>query len=148
MDPDLSKNLPDIVAVLIPIVGSVVLFAFLSVVGWAKEKRREREAFYRYEVQKKVAEQGGGASLLELMRSEAEANVRRRREGQILGGLITTVIGASGIVVLYALVPVSGVWTAGLIPLSVGLVILVFALSTSRRLDRPTGGAGNEGLIK
>lgn len=144
MDPSLSKSLPEMFAVLIPIVGSVVLFAFLSVVGWAKEKRREREAFYRYEVQKKLVEQGGGASLLELMHSEAEAKVRRRREGQILGGLITTVIGASGIVVLYALVPVAGVWTAGLIPLSIGLVILLFALSTSRRPERPTGAASNE----
>jgi hypothetical protein len=128
------SNLVDLAAVMIPITGSIVFFAFLSVVGWAQQKRREREAFYRHDMLKKLIEQGGagGQQVVEMMRREAELRERQRREGRILGGLITAVIGASAMILFYVLVPVSGVWTAGLIPFSVGAVILLFALFTPK----------------
>lgn len=129
------NGLTELAAVMIPIIGSVVFFAFLSVVGWARQKRREREAYYRHEVLKKLIEQGGaggGQQVLELMRSEAELQDRQKREARILGGLITAVIGASVMILLYILVPVGGVWAAGLIPFSVGAVILLFALFTPK----------------
>lgn len=128
------NGLVDLAAVMIPVVGSIVFFAFLSVVGWAQQKRREREAFYRHEVLKKLVEQGGagGQQVFEMMRKEAELQDRRRREARILGGLITAVIGASVIILLSILVPVAGVWAVGLIPLSVGAVILLFALFTPK----------------
>src|SRR5260370_22792113 len=56
------NSLVDLAAVMIPVVGSVVFFAFLSVEGWAQQKRREREAFYRHEVLKKLIEKGGAAA--------------------------------------------------------------------------------------
>jgi hypothetical protein len=128
------NSLVDLAAVMIPIIGSIVLFAFLSVVGWARQKRRERETFYRHEVLKKLIEQGGagGQQVFEMMRREAELQDRQRREARILGGLITAVIGASVMILLYLLVPVGGVWTAGLIPFSVGAVILLFAFFTPK----------------
>ena len=123
----------EVAALMVPIIGSIVLFAFLSVVGWAREKRREREAFYRHEVLKKLVDQGGegGLQVLEMMRREAELQDRRRRETRILGGLVTTVLGLSLMILLYALTP-DGVWTAGLIPASVGAVILLYALFATR----------------
>ncbi len=128
------NGLVDLAAVMIPVIGSIVFFAFLSVVGWAQQKRREREAFYRHEVLKKLVEQGGtgGQQVFEMMRKEAELQDRRRREARILGGLITAVIGASLMILLSILVPVAGVWAVGLIPLSVGAVILLFALFTPK----------------
>jgi hypothetical protein len=128
------SGLIDLASIMIPIIGSVVFFSFLSVVGWASQKRREREAFYRYEMLKKLVEQGGagGQQALELIRTEAQLQDRRRREARILGGLITAVIGASVMILLYVLVPAVGVWTAGLIPFSVGAAILLFALFTPR----------------
>ena len=129
------NSLVDLAAVMIPVVGSVVFFAFLSVVGWAQQKRREREAFYRHEVLKKLIEQGGaagGQQVLEVMRREVELRDRQRREARILGGLITAVLGASLMILLYVLVPGQGVWTTGLIPFSVGTVILLFAFFTPK----------------
>ena len=123
-------GLTDLAAVMIPIVANVFFFAFLSVIGWASQKRREREAFYRYEVLKKLVEQGGagGQQALELIRTEAQLQDRRRREARILGGLITAAIGASSMILLYVLTPAAGLWSAGLIPLSVGAVILLYSL--------------------
>ena len=135
------NSLVDLAAVMIPVVGSVVFFAFLSVVGWAQQKRREREAFYRHEVLKKLIEQGGaagGQQVLEVMRREVELRDRQRREARILGGLITAVLGASLMVLLSTLVPGGGVWTAGLIPFSVGAVILLFALLTPKSSPKTT----------
>jgi hypothetical protein len=126
---EISESLPEAVAMLVPIVSMVVIFAYLGIVGWAKEKRREREAFYRAETAKKLVEQGaaGGAQLLEMMRAEDATKARRRKEGMMLGGLITFVIGMCTSIFLRAVVPVRGVWTVGLFPLLVGLVLVVFA---------------------
>ena len=55
-----------------------------------------------------------------------------QREARILGGLITAAIGASSMILLYVLTPVPGLWTAGLIPLSVGAVILLYSLLTPK----------------
>lgn len=128
------SGLVDLASIMIPIVGSVVLFAFLSVVGWALQKRKEREAFYRYDVLKKLVEQGGagGQQAMEMIRTEAQMQERRRREAQILGGLIAAVIGGSTMILLYILVPGISVWTAGLIPFAVGAVIVLFALLMPR----------------
>src|SRR5258708_22316682 len=117
-----------------PVVGSVVCCAFQSVVGRAKKNRREREAFYRHEVLKKLIEQGGagGQQVFEMMRKEVELRDRQRREARILGGLITAVIGVSLMILLYVLVPGEGVWSTGLIPFSVGTVILLFAFFTPK----------------
>jgi len=127
------EHVTEIAALMVPMILSIVFFAFLSVVGWAREKRREREAFYRHEVQKKIVDQGGdgGLQVLEMMRKETELQDRRRRETRILGGLVTAVIGASTMILLYALTP-GGIWTAGLIPGSVGAVILLYALLGTR----------------
>ena len=139
------EHVTEVAALMVPIIGSIVFFAFLSVVGWAREKRREREAFYRHEVQKKLVDQGGEGSLavLEMMRREAELQDRRRREARILGGLVTAVLGASLMILLYALTP-GGVWTAGLIPFSVGAVILLYALFATRpaQLQTQIGKSG------
>jgi len=139
------EHVTQIAALMVPMILSIVFFAFLSVVGWAREKRREREAFYRHEVQKKLVDQGGEGSLqvLEMIRREAELQDRRRREARILGGLVTTVLGASLMILLYALTP-GGVWTAGLIPFSVGAVILLYALFATRpaQLQTQIGKSG------
>lgn len=128
------SGLIDLASIMIPVVGSVVFFAFLTVVGWAQQKRREREAFYRHDVLKKLVEQGGagGAQALEMIRTEAQLQDRRRREARLLGGLITAAIGASVMILLYVLVPAISVWTAGLIPFTVGAVIVLFALFMPR----------------
>ena len=129
-----TGDVEGMLAMFIPIVVNVALFCFLTVAVWVRERRREREAFYRYEAQKKIVEQSGSGALqvIELMRAEADAKARRSREARTLGGLITTVVGASTGVLLYELIPERGVWAAALIPTSVGLAILLHCWLVSR----------------
>ena len=55
-------------------VASVALFSFVAVVVWSQERRREREAYYKSETLKKIAEtQGaGGSSAIEYLRAIGE----------------------------------------------------------------------------
>src|SRR5262249_56899850 len=83
------------VALFIPIVSVICVFTFISIASWADARRKEREAYYKNETLKKIAEsQGQGAtSALELMREEERIAIRRAREGQRLGGLVTLGVG-------------------------------------------------------
>ena len=40
-------------------VASVALFSFVAVAVWSSERRREREAYYRSEILKKIADTQG-----------------------------------------------------------------------------------------
>jgi len=112
-------------------VASVALFSFVAVATWAAERRREREAYYRSEMLKKIAESqtGGAAGALELLREEEKIAARRRREGQKLGGLITAGVGLGMIIFL------AGVgrndpepaYLMGLIPLLIGVALMIYA---------------------
>ncbi len=112
-------------------VGSIALFSFVAVASWSAERRREREAYYKSETLKKIAEtQGtGGNSALEYLREEDKIKSRRQREGQKLGGLITLAVGIAMMIFLRA-VPDPGARQAsfvGLIPLLIGVALLAYA---------------------
>ena len=116
------------IAFLIPIVGGVALFAFLSVATWADQRRKEREAFYRSELLKKLADASGGQvqEILEMLREQERDAKRKRREGMKLGGLITTVVGA-GVLLMFRVMTQGPEWSVGLVPLFVGVALLVYA---------------------
>jgi lipopolysaccharide export LptBFGC system permease protein LptF len=125
-----------IFGMMIPIVGAVALFTFLAIASWGEQRRREREAYYRAEVLKKVAEASGasGQAVLAMLHEEEAARLRRRREGLKLGGLITTAVGLGVAVFLGAMVHEDRpVWTVGLIPLFIGLAVLIYALLVAPR---------------
>ena len=113
---------------LIPIVGGVALFAFLSVAAWADARRKEREAFYRSEILKKLADSTGeaGQQILALIHEQDRNAERKSREGMKLGGLITAVVGA-GLIVMFRLLTDGMEWAVGLIPLLVGAALLLYA---------------------
>ena len=96
---------------------------------WAAERRREREAYYRSEVVKKIAEtQGAGAaSALEFLHQEQRNWRQRVREGTKLGGLIAGAVGIALTPFLLAVVPQRPVYLAGLIPMLVGVALLVYS---------------------
>ena len=111
-------------------VASVALFSFVAVAVWSGERRREREAYYRSETIKKVADaQGaGGSSAIEFLREEEKIAARRRREGQKLGGLITVAVGI-GLMVFINAVDHSDptpAYLVGLIPLIIGVALLAY----------------------
>jgi hypothetical protein len=105
------------------------VFGFVSVVVWAGARRREREAFYRAEAMKKVAESagGGGAAVLDILREQERLERRRRQEAQKLGGLITIGVGIGMMIFLKPVVRHDPVYLIGTIPLLVGLAMLAYA---------------------
>ncbi len=119
---------------LIPGIGSIAVFSWLAVAAWSDARRREREAYYKSEMVKKIAEtQGAGAaSALEVLREQEKIHDRHRREGLKLGGLITGVVGIGLMILLRALTRDSSLdippatFLAGLIPLLIGIALLVY----------------------
>jgi len=109
-------------------VAAVALFSFVAVASWADARRREREAFYKSEITRKIIEtQGTGAgSALELLREQEKLDARRRSEGIKLGGLVTTAAGIGVLVFLKVLVTDEPVYLSGLIPMLVGIALLVY----------------------
>jgi len=109
----------------------IACFSFVTVAVWSDQRRREREAYYRYETVKKIAESpgSGNSSAVEFLREEEKVSARRRRETQKLGGLITSAVGLALMGFIKAMdqndrVPA---YLVGLIPLMVGVALLAYA---------------------
>lgn len=115
-------------AIMFPVLICFVVFAFISVMTWMGERRKEREAFYRSEILKKIADGAGAGTqqILELIQQEQRDMRIRTREGQKLGGLILVAVGLALIALLYMLVPEEAVWLSGLFPLLIGVVLLSY----------------------
>ena len=105
----------------------VCIFTFISVSAWAEQRRKEREAFYRSEVLRKLADSPGeqARQVIEIMREQDRNEERQRREGGRLAGVIVTGVGL-GLSAMLGLLAPGGAWGIGLIPLLVGLALLVY----------------------
>lgn len=118
-------------ALFIPIVSVICVFTFISIASWADARRKEREAYYKSETLKKIAEsQGLGAtSALELMREEERITVRRQRQGQRMGGLVAVAVGIALIPFLWFVLDPEdkAVALAGLFPLLIGAAMLFYS---------------------
>ncbi len=125
---EVDNNTVGVVAIAIPVIGSIALFSFLSVAVWAEARLKEREEYYRNETLKKIAESSGeGAkAAIELLREQNKTVTKRRLEGMKLGGLITAVVGIGVMALLHGLVNDEPVYLAGLIPLLIGLALLTY----------------------
>jgi len=125
---ELDHNIVPVAAMLIPIVGSIAVFSFLTVTIWSDARRKEREAYYKSETLKKIAESSGEGArgAIELIREQQTSSAKRRLEGMKLGGLITAVVGIGVMALLHGLVRDEPVYLAGLIPLLVGAALLTY----------------------
>jgi hypothetical protein len=116
-------------------VGAIALFSFIAVASWAEARRKEREAYYRSEAIKKIAEtQGaGGPAAIEYLREEDRLKRRRvleaQKQGQKLGGLTTVACGIGLMAFLWAVgdKDSKGVFLVGAIPFLIGVALLVYA---------------------
>ena len=126
MNPSIAWSLPFALFLGISVVAGCSVG---SVSVWATERRREREAYYRSEVLKKIAEaQGSGAaSALEFLQQDQKNWRQRVREGTKLGGLIAAAVGIALTPFLMAVVPQRPVYFAGLIPVFVGFALLIYS---------------------
>jgi hypothetical protein len=118
--------------------GVVSVFSCGAVAIWAGTRHEERKDFYRSEMLRKLAE-SGPAAVVEYLREEERQQERRRaeqrvreREGTRLGGLILLAIGITLTIAMYYVVREAPVYLFGLIPASIGLVLLAQS-SASRR---------------
>ena len=127
---------PEVMVFIFLSVGAVALFSMISISSWSSARQKEREAYYKNDMLKKLAEaQGPGAnSALELLREEDRIVTVRTRWGLQIGGLITGAAGLGVLIFLRVLVGPNGVWLCGLIPLFVGV-----ALYVSARFVKPAG---------
>ena len=134
-DIELARNLPSVVAVLIPIVGSIALFSFLGVASWSDARRKEREAYYTAETLKKIAESSGeGAkAAIEYIHEQSRNVVHRRLEGMKLGGLITAAVGLGLMFFLHGVERSEPAYLVGLIPLLIGVALMVYAFVLAPR---------------
>ncbi|HEX4064728.1 MAG TPA: DUF6249 domain-containing protein [Acidobacteriaceae bacterium] len=110
-------------------VGAVALFSMISIASWSGARQKEREAYYKNDMLKKLAEaQGPGAnSALELLREEDRIVTTRTKWGLQISGLVTAAVGLGLMVFLAVLLGPNGVWLCGLIPLLVGVALYVSA---------------------
>ncbi|MGB6974442.1 MAG: hypothetical protein WBD67_07150 [Terracidiphilus sp.] len=109
-------------------IGAVALFVvFIPLVKWIETRGKEREAFYKADTIRRVAESSGeGAkAAIELLREEDRSRARRAREGLKIGGLINIAVGVGLVAFLHALIG-GGVYLCGLIPGFIGVAMLVY----------------------
>jgi hypothetical protein len=121
---------PEVIAVFIPIVGSVSLFTFLVFVVWFGTRQKEREAFYKSETLRRITESSGeGAkAAIELMREEEHLKRVKAREGMKIGGLVCVAVGVAMVIFLKAMTATDpgAPYLVGLIPGLVGVALLVY----------------------
>jgi hypothetical protein len=113
----------------------VSVFSFISINAFVDQRRRERDAFYRNELFKKLAESPADQAqrVLDIMREKDLATERRQREGMKLGGLVVTAVGLGLMAMLKLMAPHDMAWPVGLIPLLIGVVLLVHTFSKAPR---------------
>ncbi len=113
------------------------VFGFISIASWADARRRERQAFYRSEMIKKIAESPGpgAAAALEALRDHERLELGRRVEGLKLGGMVTASVGIGLMIFLGAIDRREPAYVIGIIPFLVGLAFLCYAYLMAGKAD-------------
>jgi hypothetical protein len=127
------NSVPAVIGTLIPIVGII----WLGFVIWTAERRKEREAFYRSELLKKIVDSPAGStqSVLDMVRQQERDAQIRRREGLKLGGVILIAAGI-GLGALLAMIErEEPVWIIGGLPLLIGAAMFGYVSFMAPRLE-------------
>jgi hypothetical protein len=120
--------LPGIAVFFFLAIGAIALFTFLSIATWTGTRQAEREAYYKAEMMKKIAEVGGSANpALEYLREKERISAARRLGGYKLGGLINVGVGLGLMLLMHRIVP--WLYAVGTIPLFVGVALLIYAFA-------------------
>jgi hypothetical protein len=114
-------------------VGAVSLFViFIPLVSWIDNRRKEREAFYKADTMRRLAEASGeGAkAAIQLMREQDRLQRIKTLEGLKIGGVITLGVGIGLLIFLRAMLGggAGSPYLCGLIPGFIGVAMLVYAM--------------------
>lgn len=119
-------------------VGAVALFGiFLPITTWIESRRKEREAFYKAETFRRVAEApgDGGNTALQLLREQERIKRIKAREGLKIGGLINVGVGLGLVIFLRALIGTQPVYLCGLIPAFIGVAMIVYVYGMASPIE-------------
>ena len=117
----------------------ICVFSFVSVAVWTEARRKEREAYYKAESLRRIAEtpSDGAKYVLEIMREEERIRQDRERaqefkkvEGMKIGGVVTIAVGVALMFFLHSVGgdQRSSAYMVGLIPALVGVALFISAL--------------------
>jgi hypothetical protein len=114
-------------------VGAVALFVvFIPLVTFIDNRRKEREAFYKADTMRRLAEASGeGAkAAIQMMREEERLKRIKTLEGMKIGGLINLGVGAALMIFLRVMEGggAGSPYLVGLIPGFIGLAMLAYAM--------------------
>ncbi|MGA3160486.1 MAG: hypothetical protein ABSC77_04650 [Terracidiphilus sp.] len=119
-----------IIAVLIPIVGTVAMFTMIIFGIWFGTRKKEREAFYKAETLRRITESSGeGAkAAIDLLREEEHLRRVKAREGLKIGGLVCVAVGVAMVIFMWAMIKTdpSTPYLVGLIPGLIGVALLAY----------------------
>jgi hypothetical protein len=118
-------------------VGAVALFGiFIPVVTWIQSREREREAFYKSETIRRVAEAStdGAKATVDLLREQNRLGLIKTREALKIAGVINIGVGIGLVIFLRMLVGLD-IALCGLIPGFIGAGMLVYVYVLAEPLD-------------
>ena len=118
-------------------ISTVALFAvFIPLVTYINNRKEEREAFYKAETLRRIAEAPPGSSIatLEFMREQNRISRLKAREGLKIGGLINVGVGVALVIFLRALVGPQ-IALCGLIPAFVGAAMLIYVFLLAGHIE-------------
>jgi hypothetical protein len=101
--------------------------AFVSVVIWLENRRKEREAHYRNEMAQRIAEVHNPEPLLAYVRELERIDASRSRTKARVAGLILFAVGVAMALFFYWATPGTATFLVGLIPCLVGAALLLLS---------------------
>lgn len=110
-------------------ISAISLFVvFIPLVTWIDNRRKEREAYYKSETMRRIAESSseGAKAALQIMQTANRQQRQAGREGVKVGGLINIGVGVGLMIFLHSLLGQGGPWLCGLIPGLIGVAMLVY----------------------
>jgi hypothetical protein len=121
-------------------IGAIALFAvFIPLVTFIDSRRKEREAYYKADIMRRVTESSGEGSkaVLELLHEEARQEQIKKIEGMKIGGLINIGVGVGLIIFLRSLLggAATSPYLCGLIPGMIGVAMLVYVYVMARPVE-------------
>ena len=120
-------------------VGAIALFGiFLPTATWMDSRQKEREAFYKADTLRRIAEAPGDGSkaAVQLMREEERVKAVKAREGLKIAGVINIGVGLGLVIFLRSMLgAANAVYLCGLIPGFIGVAMIVYVYLMAPPVD-------------